>query len=82
MAIEPSSVAEREESAPRKLPIGVRTALAMTTSLGRGPLPKLRGAVEEKRRRRDGEPRLQSHKTLDDIAFSITACAYYPWRVR
>ena len=65
MAIDPSSVAEREESAPRKLPIGVRTALAMTTSLGRGPLPKLRGAVEEKRRR---EPRLQSQKTLDDMA--------------
>ena len=54
MATEPSLVAGRDERAPRKLPMGVRTALAITTSLGRGPLPKLRGALLEKKRRRYG----------------------------
>ena len=68
MAIEPSLVAGKEERAPRKLPIGVRTALAITTSLGRLPFPKARGALQERQRRSAGpESQLLLHR-MDAIA--------------
>ena len=56
MAIDPSLVAGKEERAPRKLPTGVRTALAIRTSLE--PFPRPRAAELERRRRRAGTDNL------------------------
>lgn len=53
-AMEPSLVAGNDDSAPRKLPIGVRTALAISTSFGRLPFPKPRAALQDRYRRSAG----------------------------
>lgn len=47
MAMEPSLLADRGARLPRKLPMGVRTALTMNTSLGLEFFPKFRTGVKD-----------------------------------
>lgn len=81
-AMEPNLVAGKDDSAPRKLPIGVRTALAINTSFGRLPFPKPRTALQDKCRRSAGVTSLlllqiekvdaifPSYKALPDVPYA------------
>lgn len=81
-AIDPSLVAGKDDNAPRKLPIGVRTALAIKTSCGRLPFPKLRAALQDMHRRSVGATSLLLLQTdkVDAMFFSYSQQTTLPFQ--
>lgn len=76
-AKEPSLVAVRDDNEPRKLPIGVRTALAITTSFGLLPFPKPLAILQDRYLRSAGAENLLLRYTDKLDAISVVYSLHF-----